>query len=467
MPASPNAEYYNSSALSVAIIAVMEMELPYDHHHFPAIHLLSHSFLPINPRFSSIMVESDNRGKKWKRVPVNVENHLKTASYPEDEPIEFYNKCLEEYLAKMSMDGFPQDQPLWEMHIFKYPTSKACWHLIFKLHHCLGDGYSLVGALLSTMQRADDPSLPLTFPSRQSSSTLKMAKNIAFFKRIPAFFMDTLKDFGWSVLRSSILEDDQNPIRSGKEMVELCPMNITTVRFSLDQLKHIKTSLGVTINDVIVGVIFCGIRLYMKEKNGAMGGSAGANALVVFNSRAIGVGYKSVEEMLKPNAEMAWGNRFGFFHIAIPKMMDGKEEEEDGFMTINNPLHFIMEAHRMIKKKRNSAAGFLTAKLLQTMRKFRGSEVTSKYIYSAMKNSSMAVSNVIGPVEKMVLANHPIKGLFYTVTGIPQSLVITMMSYMGKLNVVFRTEKDYIDPPLFNSCIQHAFRIILKDCTDN
>ncbi|MBA0702036.1 hypothetical protein Goari_022200 [Gossypium aridum] len=74
----------------------------------------------------------------------------------------------------------------------------------------------------------------------------------------------------------------------------------------------------------------------------------------------------------------------------------------------------------------------------------------------------MTISNVIGPVERMALANHPIKSLYFMVVGVPQSLTITMVSYMGKLRIAVGTEKGYIDPPKFKSSIENAFEMILK-----
>ncbi|MBA0872972.1 hypothetical protein Goshw_024517 [Gossypium schwendimanii] len=74
----------------------------------------------------------------------------------------------------------------------------------------------------------------------------------------------------------------------------------------------------------------------------------------------------------------------------------------------------------------------------------------------------MTISNVIGPVERMALANHPIKSLYFMVVGVPQSLTITMVSYMGKLRIAVGTEKGYIDPPRFKSSIENAFEMILK-----
>ncbi|XVF66817.1 hypothetical protein PTKIN_Ptkin10aG0068100 [Pterospermum kingtungense] len=74
----------------------------------------------------------------------------------------------------------------------------------------------------------------------------------------------------------------------------------------------------------------------------------------------------------------------------------------------------------------------------------------------------MAISNVIGPVERMALANHPVKSLYFAVAGSPQSLVLTMVSYMGKLRVTIVTEKNYIDQKNFKSSIENAFQMMLK-----
>lgn len=53
-PVSPTGQYFNSSALSICILAVLESEIPIDDS--TALPLLNNVFLPINPRFSSIMV---------------------------------------------------------------------------------------------------------------------------------------------------------------------------------------------------------------------------------------------------------------------------------------------------------------------------------------------------------------------------------------------------------------------------
>lgn len=189
----------------------------------------------------------DEHGEmRWKQVEVRPEDHIKVPIFPENESLEFYDQYFDEYVSRILMERTPQDKPLWEVHVIKYPTTNAAGALIFKLHHSLGDGYTLVGALLSCLQRVDEPSLPLSFPSRKPSESLRAKKG--FFKRIPSTifsFFSSISDFGWSIVKSSMVEDGKSPIRSGEEGVEFQPSVISNISFSLDHIKRIKSKLGV------------------------------------------------------------------------------------------------------------------------------------------------------------------------------------------------------------------------------
>ena len=53
-PVSPLGEYFSSSIISLSIIAVFEFEVPLDYSRLLSV--FKDSFIPINPRLSSIMV---------------------------------------------------------------------------------------------------------------------------------------------------------------------------------------------------------------------------------------------------------------------------------------------------------------------------------------------------------------------------------------------------------------------------
>ncbi|CAI9089384.1 OLC1v1023950C3 [Oldenlandia corymbosa var. corymbosa] len=418
-PVSPTGQYFNSSVLSIAVLGVLESEIPIQEDDSITLKLIRDVFLPINSRFSSIMVEDEKGVKKWKKVEVKPKDHIHVPNFPEGKSVEFYDECFNDYLSNLAMEKLPQNQPLWQIHIIKYPTKNAAGNLVFKLHHALGDGFSLMGALLSCLQRADDPSLPINFPTFRVNPR-ENEDDIGVCKKLPKLLSgigNTVYDFVWGLLKSTILEDDRTPIRSGSEGVEFLPITITTFSFSLDQIKQIKVKLDVSINDVICGVIFLGTRIYMEAMNEEKRKEI-STALVLLNTRNIG-GYKSVKEMVEPNTESSWGNQFGFLHVSVPKLTKSDSSK---------PLNFVFKAKEVIKKKRESAAVYLTGQLLETLRKYFGPEGTAKYVHSTLRNSSMTVSNLFGPVDQLALANHPAKGLYFMVVGVPQVHLYTTLS---------------------------------------
>ncbi|XP_058739225.1 wax ester synthase/diacylglycerol acyltransferase 5-like [Vicia villosa] len=450
-PVSPLGQYFNSSVICLHIIAVLEFEVPI--HDLQVFALFKDVFLPISPRFSSIMVEDKNRKKQWRKVDVNLKDHIKVPIFSEGKTLEFYDKCFHDYLSTIAMEKLSQEKPLWEVHIVNYPTKNSLGNMIFKLHHALGDGYSLMGALLSCLQRADNPSLPLSFPC------LKPTKSVTFKKSCwrkicwtMSSVFSTVSDFGWSVLKSSVMDDDESPIRSGDGGADFQPICISTLTFSMEHIKDIKSKLGVTVNDVVTGIVFYGTRLYMQEKD-SKSNTSNSTALVLLNTRNI-EGYKSIDDMLNTKKSKGpWGNRISFLHVPIPKLNKSR---------ISNPLEFISHTHNIIKRKKQSLAVALTGKLLEIEGKFRGQEEVAKHIRKTITNSSTVITNLVGPVEQMSLANHPVKGLYFTLAGGAESLIISIMSYMGVLRVTLKTEKDFIDEQRLKSCIQSAFEIIFK-----
>ncbi|KAH0987647.1 hypothetical protein GBA52_014824 [Prunus armeniaca] len=418
-PVSPTGQYFNSSILSVAILAVLEFELPIDDSQ--ALSLLQDVFVPINPRFSSIMI-SDNvdQKKQWKRVEVKLEDHVHVPIFPSKMSPESYDEYFDDYISNIAAEKLPQNRPLWEIHILKYPTSHAASTLIFKLHHALGDGYSLMGALLSCLQTAQNPSVPLTFPSLKSSGpkTTRKTKTVSqFFSAV----FQTVSDFSWSILKSNFVEDDRTPIRSGEDGVEFRPITLSTLTFSIDEIKLIKNKLGV--------VRLC-TNFYL---------------FIIMISDHLGAHKRSKSIKLTSNWSMlGW--------LSVNESCHEKKSPNYRLPLTKPQNNFRIFFSKKKKKKKNFRV-FYKVVCLQGV---------ARYIHGTLKNSSMTISNMIGPVEKMALDNQPVGGLYFMAVGAPQCLTVTALSYMGKLRVAFGAEKGFIDSQKLKASMQNAFGVILE-----
>ncbi|CAI0549661.1 unnamed protein product [Linum tenue] len=404
-PVSPNGLYFNSSAVSLVILAVLETEQPIKIPPHQLVSFLDTYLLSLHPRFSSVIVTGRDGEKRWKRVGVNLKDHIKTAVFPQGKSPEYYEGCFNDYLSEISAEQLPETQPLWEIHLVKYPTLNAAGNVIFKIHHAIGDGYSLMAALLSCFKRSDDPSLPLTLPN---DGNVVGAGKRAAVSRVLAAVLSTASDLWLNFSKTRFLEDDLSPIRSGDPTVGLRPISAATMTFSLDEIKQIKSQLGMTVNDVITGAVFLGTRLYMHAVDPGSDG-ADTTALVLLNTRMLR-SYNSIEEMVKQETNSPWGNHFSFLHVTIPKLTTSTTATSNDS---DDALEFV-------RAKRHSLAVPLTAKLLHLYRKLKGSE----------------------------------------------NVQTTIVSYMGELRVSVAAEKGFIDPNTFKSCVETAFRLIRKSaCT--
>ncbi|XP_027927822.1 O-acyltransferase WSD1-like [Vigna unguiculata] len=448
MPLSPMADYFSSSLINVFVMAVAESEIPIDES--KVLPLLKNKLLPICSRFSSIMVTEKNGKKVWKQVDVNLKDHVKIPKFTSNNrTLKLYDQCFDEYMEKIAMEQIREDKPLWEVHLFKYPTSKCEGTFIFKLHHALGDGFSFMTTFLSIVESADNPSIPVKFPSSKSStSTNGMPKQLS---QTASVMFKSAVDFGWSLLKNSLIPDQQTPLRSGHEDVGFRPMRIVNVSLSLDSIKEVKNKLKVSVNDVLVGAIFLGIELYMKAKN-HRSRSGESTALVLLNTRKIRA-YIPAKEMHATNSTAPWGNRFHFMHVPLPMLSHNKKL---------NPLEFVLDAKKNINRQRNSLAVPMTGVLLRLLNQIKGPQAATKYMYKIMNNASLSISHMVGPSEKVSLADHPINGFYFMTVGLSQSMTVTITSYMGYLRVGFGVEEGFIDEYQLKSCFEISLQMILE-----
>ncbi|KAL2937598.1 O-acyltransferase WSD1, partial [Bienertia sinuspersici] len=198
-------------------------------------------------------IENKKGRKVWKKVTANVEDHITVASFPEELSAENYSKHFNNYISKIATSQLPPNKPLWELHIINCPQGHTpAGVFILKVDHAIGDGTSLMGMVFSGFKRVDDPSLPITFPSK-TRTTSKNDHNVAnhminIFKTVPRFMSTifySLYDVGQSI-RLACSEDTETPIRSGStDMTRPFSTRICSLNLPLNDVKKIKTLLGV------------------------------------------------------------------------------------------------------------------------------------------------------------------------------------------------------------------------------
>ncbi|KMT15645.1 hypothetical protein BVRB_3g056360 [Beta vulgaris subsp. vulgaris] len=460
-PTSPTSEYFLTEVATLYVLCIFELEIPIDSSSIYAF--FNDVFLESYPRFSCIPIEDKQRRRNvWKKVEVNVEDHIKFSKFPEHLSPENYSDHFDDYMSKIATSQLPKDKPLWEVHTFNYPTkNNVAATLIVKFHHAVGDGTSLMGVVFSCFKRVDDPTLPLTFPSTTRTSSSKghqlhdfKATLMKVINIVPKFLCSMLYniyDFG-QTLRVLLVEDDRTPIRSGITNMALpYSAKICSVTLSLTDVRRIKSLLKVTVNDVVIGIISFATRLYIQDADqGGRLNNARLTASMAVNMRSI-KRFASPEEMRKENT---WGNKFSIIEMPLPTL--GKDD-------IRNPLNFVINTNKILnRKKRNVGAIYLTALTLDAIRIFGGFKAATRTFEKSWKNSTVAITNMIGPVDHISVGNHPIKGFYFVPTGLNLSLTVSVLSYMENLRLGLVVENGFIDHQRLVTCVETAYQKILQ-----
>ncbi|KAF2297068.1 hypothetical protein GH714_016280 [Hevea brasiliensis] len=151
------------------------------------------------------------------------------------------DKFVEDYTSNLSKTTISKSIPLWDVHLLNVKTSEAESTVIFRIHHSLGDGISLMSLLLSCSRKASDPEALPNIP------TIKR-RNPSYPGRLTSGKF--LLKLWWLVL--------------------LCWNTIVDVLILLGQFSswRILKRLLKTINDVMVAITQAGLSSYLNRKYG-------------------------------------------------------------------------------------------------------------------------------------------------------------------------------------------------------
>ncbi|KAH9325349.1 hypothetical protein KI387_005527, partial [Taxus chinensis] len=421
---SPTAEILNTPSLDLCIHVVFEFDEPVDVNH--AKNFIQETLLSTSTRFSSIVSKNGNGVLQWQKTEVNVEDHI-FVPYISPDLISFDN-YVEEYVSDMHLRKLSPSRPLWEFHFLNCKTRAT---VILNIHHMLGDGVSLMALGMACSTRSKNPTIPPSLPlsshckQRPAGKTHeKSHKGWLGFKflwhllfSVVVVMWHTLNDLFSSFVRVKWMEDSRFSFR-GHAGVELLPKVMASTTFNLHDIREIKNRVEGSVNDVMMGVVFYGFRLYcnMVFLDPKQADNLRVTALGLINTRSE-PGIKSLKEMTESKTGDSWGNRFSFLQLPVP------------MKKLNNPLEYVTRAKYMMDQKKMSVASFLINRVMNFITRFRGAQVSGKAMYDLLANTTVTVSNMQGPKEEMTFAGYAIKSGFFSVSGVPQSILVTCPSY--------------------------------------
>ncbi|TYH33251.1 hypothetical protein ES332_D13G045900v1 [Gossypium tomentosum] len=414
------------------------------------------SLMVQHPRFCSLLVRDKNGFEHWRKTPIDIGQHVVVVNNRLDKSGNFIDQtqgsttteeddeaAVNQYVADLSVSSpLSTDKPLWELHVL---TAHKC--AVFRIHHSLGDGISLMSMLMANCRRADDAeALPRMVPDKKT--VIKGEKGrvwfwlfgvLWWFLKMVVFTLLFSMEF---VLRSLLVSDEKTAITGG-DGVELWPRKLATAKFLLDDMKLIKRAVpDTTINDVLLGMVSSGLSRYLDHRT--------PNVLHE-GLRITGVAMVNIRpqpglQLMKSNTKARWGNKFGVILIPVYYHKGG-----------NDPLEYLKRAKAIVDKKKHSLEAYFSYKIGDLVMSLLGPKYACMLNYKLLCNTTFTLSNVAGPLEEISLAGNPLSSIKVNTSSLPQALTMHMLSYAGKAEMQILVAKDIIpDPEFLAKCFEYA-----------
>ncbi|KAK8630927.1 hypothetical protein V6N13_079698 [Hibiscus sabdariffa] len=458
-PLSPSSRLYHEHNFNVYVIAIMGCKTRI----YPDVVKanLGHTLLR-HPRFSSLQVEDERNGEmRWVPTQVDLERHV---IVPElDQNMDSPDKFIEDYVHNLSKTTIDKSQPLWDLHLLNLRTSQSESVGIFRIHHSLGDGTSLLSLLLACTRKTKDsqalPTIPIRKKQEKKNDRRVFRRFMLRFWFMLQVFWNTVVDVIMFLATALFLTDTPNPLK-GLPGSESTPRRIVHRTVNLDDIKFVKDAMGTTINDVAFGMTQAGLSRYINRINGGQNKDGGATetnnipksirlrSTLLVNIRPA-PGIQALADMMEEDAEVKWGNWIGYvllpFTIALRK----------------NPLDYVRNAKAIIDRKKRSLEAIATFYIADIALKLFGIKAAGALSHKVVSRTTMCFSNMVGPLEEIGFYGHPMAFLATSSYGQPYALMINFQSYIDKMTIVLSVDEGTIpDPGQLCEDIVESLRLI-------
>ncbi|KAJ0817307.1 putative transferase [Helianthus annuus] len=439
-PLSPMARLFHEPGSNVYIVSMMGCKTKINPDVIKQNLVLS---LVRHPRFSSLQVTDKETGNiKWVPTNVNIDNHV---IVPEIDPnIESADKFVEDYISNLSRSSIDRSQPLWDLHLLNIKTTDAEGTGVFRFHHSLGDGMSLMTLLLACTRQASDTDALPTLPMNKDSAYIKVTSVWSVLVMLWNSFVAMMM----FVCTGLFLKDTETPLK-GSAGVENRPRRFVRKSVSLADVKAVKNAMNVTLNDVVLGVTQAGLSRYLNYRYGEINNIGRGDrrdkkdfipkgvrlrATFFFNLRAT-TRIDTLVESMKSGTLGRWGNQIGY--VLLPFAIGLKR----------NPLDYVKEAKAVIDKKKVSLEPLFAYFVASLVLKLFGIKAVGKLNHKVFFNTTLWFSNVPGPEQEVTFYGQDITYIAPSCYGQPNALMIHIVSYMDKLTFVISADEETIPDP--------------------
>lgn len=183
------------------------------------------------------VINGENGNMTWVPTNVNIDDHV---IVPELDPnMESSDKFVNDYISNLSRSQIENSKPLWDIHILNTRTLDAQSTLIFRIHHSIGDGISLMNFMLGGSRKASDNE---TLPKLHGNKVSGLHIKITNVRTLIIILWNSIVALVMFILTAFVLKDTKTPLKSSRG-VEDTPRRFVHRTFRLEDIKLVKRSM--------------------------------------------------------------------------------------------------------------------------------------------------------------------------------------------------------------------------------
>ena len=417
------------------ITAVFTFAEPLTHARLAALvtgQLLAHA------RFRQRVVDGGAGQPYWEDVPdLTLADHLVRAELPPGAGRE----ALEGLVSRLMSELLPRDRPHWQFHLVeRYRGGSA---LVVRVHHCIGDGISLVQLLLSMAGPADataGPAAPpgverrrrprppgphdepeVTLPPSPHAPTAREADDGVRALVSPGRLVAAAKlGGGVAAVLARLLDLRADPPTVLRGRLGRVKRAAWSEPIPLDRVRALGRATGGTINDVLLSAVAGALRAYLAARGDRVDGVE-LRAVVPVNLRRAG-------------EPASLGNKFGMVFLPLP-------------VGESDPLGRVAATKRNMDAIKRSPEAVVVFGLLRAFGK-----TTTAVLVTAVKllarRASAVMTNVPGPRARIRFAGAEVDGVMFWVPCSGRlGLGVSVLSYAGEVRVGVAADERLVPDP--------------------
>ena len=343
-------------------------------------------------------------------------------------------KNLEELVSRIMSVDLDYSRPLWQFYLVEqYGGGSA---LIWRLHHSIADGVSIVRILLSMTQ--DKPGLPqidVNRPVHRKAAFQEPGKNGK--EPVTMNFLGKLVGFGKAVINDADALEDMARVSSSTasavgQFLFSSPDSNNLFRgtigipkraawspaLSLEQVRFISKAFNSSINDVLLSAITGALRSYILHTGQDFDLSRMHSLIPIDMRRSTRIA--PVQPLLKEIVDLPVGNQVGAALLPLP-------------LQIDNPVDRLATIHQTMDALKASGEGLVTYWLMSALGVVPA-ELQDLATRFWLTKSSAVMTNVVGPSKQLYLGTAALDTIIGWVPQFgPVGLGISIFSYNGKV----------------------------------